>query len=1778
MTKISELGKITGAATSYGDLFVVVNLAQGDNGTKNITRREVVKAIQKENFDAINITGGSISNVTINNSPITNSPITSSDISASNFSAGNIDTTNISSSNIYNSTILLKTSNLANTIPELNEVQLGELLVNTYDGKIYYKRSKDTVDTMREVGLPDRVSNVYYVSESGDDSNNGTTLAESFASLDKALQVVTAVRNSQTDSNYSRITIYVKSGDYDVTNPVNIPRNVSLIGDNLRNTTLRPVNHDKDLFYVNNGVYLAGFAFKGLAAPIGADLLANPELSPSVVSYNPDGSAGIITQSPYVQNCTSISTTGTGMRVDGRYAQGLRSMVVDAFTQYNQGGIGICMLNRGYMQLVSVFTICCDIAVFCKNGGFCSITNSNSSFGNYGLVADGVSETLYSGTVVTQIATNQVKIKDLKSKPNVGDAIKFSSNDKYFTVSSSTELTIDSMSRELPDYPVLQPDTGLITARTLVVNSIPTIQVNTIAYINKKFPSFVYNQDLCSRDVATLINSAIDDTVLETNYRSILAGGAYARATAKRVIDDQLTETLDAIGYVRDECLSVLRDAGYSISSTEYVKLNENFNSIITIIQNSGITSEVIDFNTANTALIIPDDRISAKDILQANRDFFIAEGIAYIEANRTKTTFTYDKEKCARDVGYIIDAVSYDIMFDSNFRSISAGRAYLRGTSSTVVENEKIETISAIEYLNTLAVEAMGSNTVAAEALNEKFAIILNILDNGISVVPTIVNTNPSNILNGYLYAVNQIHANRLFIAEEVIHYISTNYPSLSYSQDLCRRDIGYILDAIEYDLTYGGNLETIVAAKAYYVGTQIQIGNNERLPSYYAYMYMSDVVRNVIRNNVTPTQFVQAYTYTGNVGSSSAGISGRDLVISIALYIKDTTAITAATPDTSWVASILTTAFTILQNNKNSFGTAVVNYVDQAFVKPSTFSYDETKCARDVGYILDAVGYDFMLGSNFRSISAGRAYLRGTSSTVIDSEKTQTIDAINHLKTLVNNVLVDSRAKTSANTSFTTITNIIQNGAGSIPSISNPVPVTLDVGYSNALTMIENNRLFITEEVIYHINNLVSPPVYDESLCRRDIGYILDAIEYDLTYGGNLETIVAAYAYFVGNNLQIGSSETAATVNAYQFMATLLSQVVLNTATVTPGQTSEAFVSGTAGSSNAATAAYNKVHSISAYINDQTAITPVTPDISWVDSGLVTDFNTLTSDKIKFGDEIVNYVNETYVYQNSSVWAFSYDQNKCARDVGYILDAVSYDVMFGSNFASITAGKAYLRGTASTVLSNERTQTIGALQYLKSLVATAVENADITQLNIYNILNAIESRMTLIIDIIKNGEISVPSIVNPVPNNIDSGYYTATININANRTFIENQTIDYINVNYPSVANTYSESTCRRDIQFIIDALEYDLTYGGNLETSIAARAYYVGTDLQIGSYEKEATIQTYTYMTGLIHDVVLDTASGVGYVSGNTASTASANTAVELMTTLVNYLDTQAPITTVKPNTSWVSTDLITTYNTLQNNKFAFATSVIDYVNKNYSFSYNYSANTCARDIGFVIDAITYDLLYGGNQQSLIAADAYYSAGISVIPPSERQPTINTYTYLRDISAASVQNISASLSANSAPYQTVVTQDTSLTPATSAETNTIISLFDLLIKIIEEGYTSTVTMEEQVTGIPDNDTVTFHQYSLITSSSHAFEWVGAGININTALPSLGGVPDQTKNAVNLNGGNVYYTGTDQKGDFYIGNELKINRALGTIEGRVFRRSLYSILTPYILALGEG
>lgn len=295
------------------------------------------------------------------------------------------------------------------------------------------------------------------------------------------ITTVSPLENSQRVRR--QYTIMVRSGDYVEDNPIYLPPNTSMIGDNLRRTTIRPKNVLLDMFWVDSANYIWGFTFRdhkdpaaAVAFPISTAIYEKSTTANILSQYAPSnyepitpGSNGwvqdsyyiaymkplidetfktednaihplvipinrpFIYVSPYVQGCTSYAISdrmptdvvgdntnnplypetwredsndpnsptttqpppnnaGMGMRIDGSLVNGyFRSMVLDSYTQVNQGGKGIYILNHGYAQLVSIFTVATYQGVVCESGGTCSISTSNSTFGLSGLVASGKS-------------------------------------------------------------------------------------------------------------------------------------------------------------------------------------------------------------------------------------------------------------------------------------------------------------------------------------------------------------------------------------------------------------------------------------------------------------------------------------------------------------------------------------------------------------------------------------------------------------------------------------------------------------------------------------------------------------------------------------------------------------------------------------------------------------------------------------------------------------------------------------------------------------------------------------------------------------------------------------------------------------------------------------------------------------------------------------------------------------------------------------------------------------------------------------------------------------------------------------------------------------------------------------------------------------------------------------------------------------------------------------------------------------------------------------------
>ena len=114
-------------------------------------------------------------------------------------------------------------------------------------------------------------------------------------------------------------------------------------------------------------------------------------------------------------------------------------------------------------------------------------------------------------------------------------------------------------------------------------------------------------------------------------------------------------------------------------------------------------------------------------------------------------------------------------------------------------------------------------------------------------------------------------------------------------------------------------------------------------------------------------------------------------------------------------------------------------------------------------------------------------------------------------------------------------------------------------------------------------------------------------------------------------------------------------------------------------------------------------------------------------------------------------------------------------------------------------------------------------------------------------------------------------------------------------------------------------------------------------------------------------------------------------------------------------------------------------------------------------------------------------------------------------------------------------------------------------------------------TITLNDNIPYIVGSGTtVYFYKQSRVLASGHSLEYIGSGTEISSALPFSGGVPIQENETDSRNGGLVVYTSTDQSGNFRIGDGVVINQQTGNISGRSYSKSLFSTMTPYILALG--
>ncbi len=431
-------------------------------------------------------------------------------------------------------------------------------------------------------------------------------------------------------------------------------------------------------------------------------------------------------------------------------------------------------------------------------------------------------------------------------------------------------------------------------------------------------------------------------------------------------------------------------------------------------------------------------DHESAARILLLNKKFIQAEVVAYLDITYAgESNFSFDQARVQRDINTIIDAVTADMVLGTNYRSITAGLLFQRSYYSTILANEKAQTIAGITRARQLTVERVSGNEDAVEKINDLYNIVIRIVNNGLPSVPALTLPNPIGLPNHAAFAKVLIQANKEFIKQETVSYIN-NLVNTSlipnYNTDVCKRDVGYIVDALLYDLLYTGNSQTINAALAYIDGTTSALGTESIIQgqesfTISAYTHAKQVIQSIARDQTVSKTTTGPLPNTLNqVRKAALGITDplsdttssarvgelMDILIGIIQSFDTTVPLTTpptvptiVQPNFSTGPAELRDARTFIMDNQLVISAAVVAYINTRY--SGTFTYNKEKCSRDVGIIVDAIAFDLIYGGGNRSISAALTYYQASAGLVISDQLFETTDAYRYLTEIALTIVED-------------------------------------------------------------------------------------------------------------------------------------------------------------------------------------------------------------------------------------------------------------------------------------------------------------------------------------------------------------------------------------------------------------------------------------------------------------------------------------------------------------------------------------------------------------------------------------------------------------------------------------------------------------------------------------------------------------------------------------------------------------------------------------------------
>jgi len=778
--------------------------------------------------------------------------------------------------------------------------------------------------------------------------------------------------------------------------------------------------------------------------------------------------------------------------------------------------------------------------------------------------------------------------------------------------------------------------------------------------------TFVYAPEKAERDAGTVIESIIFDLTHGGNYKTTVSTQAFFKTVTSFITTNtqrQIAQFIASLNYLQDVLLPAV--IGNTAPAANYQSLN-GIVSAFRAKQQINIT-----YTAEANALTI------SQDLLGIVIGALSAGTYANIPQLDRPHTSIYVKTGTYNEFSPIVIPLDTSIQGDelrSTIIQAAPARALLvNDRPKTISAIKRIQSIVPGIVANIPVSNSTGNAEVqkyigtptyssATQSIITNTATIQTVLTNGLTSLPgygtttitltadtvTAPNTgtytlatptgyNTSTLTHtayactgntpgnsaGYGDGVAQIVQNRAFIQTEIGGFL-TNYTTGGFSwsaltstqKGQAMRDVGYALDAVIYDMTYGGNTQSLKNGDSYYTLGVLQVSGANLTATVAVMTRLKDIIDNIIVANTAGWTKSSGYTasqvVSGTAGSAYAGVFAQARIQDIIDWINNGSANTTIQPCSTWVKSDVRLAYRNIQAKKASIQTSTMNWIANTY---PTLNISPSLTYRDAGTIIDALSYDMLLSSTYYSMISARAYFRSNTSAqalVGGPELAATKHVINYIS-----YLIAAQASTNTATQPSTgdlgslfavtevvnntsiVRNMLTNGLTQAPAFSmTTLPgynTTWLAGYGDAITQIVNNYQFINDEIVSYLNVTLTSPTWSsystifQAETSRDLSNILDALQYDLTYGVNDQSLIAARAYYSLNNPMITSNFLPGVLAALSRLSIIISQIIQKSAvSASAGNTTTQSVSGTAGSIQAAAFAQARIADIVYWINN--------------------------------------------------------------------------------------------------------------------------------------------------------------------------------------------------------------------------------------------------------------------------------------------------------------------------------------------------------------------------------------------------------------------------------------------------------------------------------------------------------------------------------------------------------------------------------------------------------------